>query len=290
MRGRLIAAVVVLMTIGWSAVVLADMKADSPVTFPEKGCLPAKYPPDEHPKGGRSPEESYSIFGSPPRSLEQIKNIQAEMPPGSFKAPAPDWTYLARTRRILTEGGKLHLLALGDSIVNDTMRSGWVSALRAAYPKAEIQATVYVRGGGGCQHYKEEGRIAKNVVPLQPDLMFIGGISQQDIESIAEVIRQLRAAMPEVEILLASGTFGTTDPRDPEALAKARHSGTGAYGESLRKLAAEHRCAYLDMTAPWAEYIRSSGVHPHLFYRDAVHANEFGEQILTKILMAFFAP
>jgi hypothetical protein len=44
------------------------------------------------------------------------------------------------------------------------------------------------------------------------------------------------------------------------------------------------------MTTPWAEYLRSTGVHPHTFYRDRVHANEFGEQILPKILMAFFAP
>jgi alpha-L-fucosidase len=42
------------------------------------------------------------------------------------------------------------------------------------------------------------------------------------------------------------------------------------------------------MTGPWAEYIRSAQVHPHRFYRDAVHANEFGEQILAKILMAFW--
>ena len=42
------------------------------------------------------------------------------------------------------------------------------------------------------------------------------------------------------------------------------------------------------MTTPWAEYIRSSGLHPHRFYRDRVHANEYGEQILSKILMSFF--
>ena len=76
---------------------------------------------------------------------------------------------------------------MGDSIVADTMRSAWLAKLAEAYPKAKIRGTVYVRGGGGCQHYKEEGRIAKNVVPRKPDLVFIGGISQKDIESIREV-------------------------------------------------------------------------------------------------------
>jgi lysophospholipase L1-like esterase len=266
----------------------ADMMADSPVKFPREGALPAKYPPDQRAKAYDPGEKGYYLFSTPERSLAQIEVIQAGIPAGQFTAPTPDRLHLQRIRRILTEGGELRLLALGDSIVNDTMRSGWVAKLQEVYPKASIEATVYVRGGGGCQHYKEEGRIARNVIPRRPDLVFIGGISQKDIESIREVIHQLRAGLPEVEILLATGAFGTADPRDPEALAKASYSGTGAYGQALKKLAAEESCAYLDMTTPWAEYIRSAKVHPHLFYRDIVHANEHGEQILAKILMAFW--
>ncbi|MBM3889665.1 MAG: hypothetical protein FJ388_11140 [Verrucomicrobia bacterium] len=268
---------------------LADLMKDSPVKFPEKGPLKAKWPPDvTTPR--EVPEKDYSIFGTPQRSLEQIAKIQAEMPKGEFTPPKPDWTHLKRTRRILTEGGDLHVFAMGDSIVADTMRSAWLAKLAEAYPKAKIRGTVYVRGGGGCQHYKEEGRIQKNVVPREPVLMFIGGISQKDIESIREVITQLRAALPDVEILLATGAFGSTDPRDAEAMAKAKHSGTGDYGAALKKLAGELRCAFLDMTTPWVEYIRSTKLHPHVFYRDRVHANEIGEQILSKILMEFFKP
>ena len=271
-----------------AATARADMEKDSPVTFPERGALPAKYPPDRPSRQRESPEEGYSIFGMPERSVEQIDKIQAEMPAGRFTAPRADWTHLRRTREVLNRGGKLHVMAIGDSIVNDTMRSGWLAKLSEAYPKAEITGTVYVRGGGGCQHYKAEDRIERFVVPRKPDLVFLGGISQQDIESIRDVIHQLRKSLPEVEILLASGTFGTADPRVEEELARARHSGTGEYGRQLAALAADERCAYLDMTTPWAEYIRSSGEHPHRFYRDRVHANEYGEQILAKILMAYF--
>ena len=127
-------------------------------------------------------------------------------------------------------------------------------------------------------------------MPPAPDLVVIGGISQRDVESIEAVIHQLRDELPSVEILLTSGVFGTTDPRDEEALSKARHSGSADYGRRLQELAAKERCAYLDMTTPWAQYIRSTGLHPHLFYRDVVHANAQGEQILSKILMEFFAP
>jgi lysophospholipase L1-like esterase len=268
----------------------ADMMADSPVKFPEKGALPSKHPPDVPSKDRLAPEKDYYLFSTPERSLAQIARIQAEMIKGQFDAPPAGWAHLPRTRRILTGGGDLHILGLGDSIVNDTMRSGWVAKLGEAYPRASIRGTVYVRGGGGCHHYREEGRVQKHIVPLKPDLVFIGGISQRDIDSIREVIIQLRADLPEVEIILATGAFGTADPRSDEALARARHSGTSAYGQALRNLASEQRCAFIDMTTPWAGYIRSANVHPHTFYRDVVHANEYGEQILAKILMAFFAP
>lgn len=264
-----------------------SMEADSPITFPKSGPLPPKFEPDVKQVDEPS-EKEYYIFISSCRSLQQIAAIQKAMPSGTFTPPAPDWTSLRKTRRLLAEGGTLRILGLGDSIVNDTMRSGWVASLGAAYPKAKIDATVYVRGGGGCQHYRDEDRVTTYIVPRKPDLVLIGGISQRDTYSIAVVIDQIRAALPEVEILLMTGAFGTADPRDMGALNAAPHSGTGRYGEALRVLAQDKHCAYLDVTAPWAEYIRSSKLHPHLFYRDKIHANEFGEQILAKILLAFF--
>ncbi|WP_373514472.1 SGNH/GDSL hydrolase family protein [Persicitalea sp.] len=266
----------------------SSMMADSPLTFPDKGPNPPKYEPDltveEMPV-----EQDYFLFASPARSLAQINKIQAEMPPGEFTLPPTDWKYLKSTRKKLRKGGDLHILGLGDSIINDIMRSGWIAKLREKYPNANIKATVYVRGGGGNRHYREAGRIQKYLVPLKPDLVFIGGISQQqDFEGMKDVIDQIRAELPEVEFLLATGAFGNVDPRDPAALAVAQHSGTSPYGKALREFAKNEKAAYLDMTTPWAEYIRSSGLHPHLFYRDRVHANEYGEQILSKIMLAFF--
>lgn len=266
---------------------LADMMRDSPVTFPATGALPSKHPTDVK-TTWEKPEADYALFGANERSIEKIDAIQAEMVKGTFTPPATDWARLPRTRKILAEGGDLHVMAVGDSIVADTMRSAWLAKLQQAYPKAKIRGTVYVRGGGGCQHYREAGRVQKNILPRKPDLVFLGGISQRDVESIREVIRQIRAGLPDVEILLATGTFGDRDPRVPKEIDTADHSGTGEYGRKLRQLAADENCAFLDMTTPWVEYLRSANVHPHTFYRDRVHANEYGEQILSKILMSFF--
>ena len=271
-----------------STATAAKMSDDSPVVFPKNGPIPAKYPPDVK-VVTEAVEKGYSIFPSPCRSMAQIEQIQKEMPAGVFTPPLSAWQNLRRVRRILDEGGDLHIMGVGDSIVADTMRSGWVAKLAEAYPKAHIKATVYVRGGGGCQHYKENGRVAAHIVPRKPDLVFIGGISQKDVESIADVIHQIRAGLPDVEFLLVSGVFGSLDPRNPEALAKyPRATGSGPYGKALRQLAFDEHCAYFDMTTPWAEYIRSTKLHPHKFHRDAVHANEMGEQVLSKVMLAFW--
>jgi lysophospholipase L1-like esterase len=268
----------------------SDMMADSPVTFPEKGALPSPFPPDVKTQSFPA-EKDYSLFESPCRSLAQIRVIQAQMPTGTFAVARADWSRLPRTRKALTEGGSLHILGLGDSIINDTMRSGWVALLRDAYPKASIKATVYVRGGGNCKHYRAENRVQTYLLPLKPDLVIIGGISQgKDYAAIRDVVGQIRAGLPDCEFLFTTGVFGSTDPRSDTAMAAAQHSGTSDYGRDLKALTDELGCAYFDMTTPWLQYIRSSGLHPHLFYRDRVHANPFGEQILAKIMLAGWTP
>lgn len=268
----------------------SDMTADSPVTFPEKGALPSPFAPDVKTQSFPA-EKDYFIFETPCRSPAQIRAIQAQMPTGTFSVVRIDWRHLPRTRKALTEGGSLHILGLGDSIINDTMRSGWIALLREAYPKAGIKGTVYVRGGGSCKHYRAENRVQTYLLPLKPDLVIIGGISQgKDYAAIRDVVGQIRAGLPGCEFLFTTGVFGSTDPRSDDAMAAAQHSGTSDYGRDLKALAEELGCAYFDMTTPWIQYIRSSGQHPHLFYRDRVHANAFGEQILAKILLSWWTP
>ena len=63
-----------------------DMMADSPVTFPERGALPSKFPPDVRTVSTPT-EKGYYLFSSPCRSLAQITAIQAEMPAGEFTQP-----------------------------------------------------------------------------------------------------------------------------------------------------------------------------------------------------------
>ena len=59
------------------------------------------------------------------RTLEQVLKAYAEIPPVPYSPPAERWDKLPRTRKLLTEGGTLHVVMLGDSIVNDMSRSCW---------------------------------------------------------------------------------------------------------------------------------------------------------------------
>ena len=102
------------------------------------------------------------------------------------------------------------------------------------------------------------------------------------------LMERLIADMDDALRQIGIGDMGV--PRRIQKTAAALQERAHSYGEALEMLANEQRCAYFDLTSPWREYIVSSKLHPHLFYRDIVHANEYGEQILSKILMAFWMP
>ena len=225
------------------------------------------------------------------RTLEQIDAVYSQMQPIRYVAPPDRWENLPRTKQLLAGGGALRVVMLGDSIINDTSRSAWDLVLQRRYPACRIEKVTSVRGSTGCWWYKEPTRVQKFVLDHKPDLVIIGGISQRDdIESIAEVIRQIRAdANP--DILLTTGVFGRVNPNDDKQWQRisnpAHHS---KYRKALEELAQQTGAAFLDMELPWAEYIRESDKNLDWFKRDVVHANERGEQILGRILAQYLSP
>ncbi len=230
------------------------------------------------------------IIRSNERTLEQILKAYAEIPPMQYSPSAERWDKLPTTRRLLTEGGTLHVVMLGDSIVNDTSRSCWNLIVERRQPKCRIEKTTCVRGSTGCWWYKEPGRVQKYVLDHKPDLVIIGGISHRnDIESIRSVIRQIQeAARP--DILLMTGAFGATDPgKDDQWQKISDPSRYSDYRKGLEKLADEVGAAFLDMEVAWARYIRDSGKDLASFKRDAIHANAQGEQILGHILANYLS-
>ena len=158
------------------------------------------------------------------------------MPAGRFTPPPNDWKHLARTRRILTQGGKLRLMAVGDSIVNDTMRSGWIEPAAGGLSQGARSPPPSTCAAAAAPN--TSGRTTASLdrcFRADPTWCF-SAASASGLSQISPLmIEQLRAGLPEVEILLGTGAFGTTDPRDAVALAHAPHSGSGDYGRRLRE-------------------------------------------------------
>jgi alpha-L-fucosidase len=224
------------------------------------------------------------------RTLEQIQGAYAQIPPVQYSPPVERWEKLPKTSKLLTEGGTLRVVMLGDSIVNDTSRSCWNFLVERRQPKCRIEKITCVRGSTGCWWYKEPGRVQKYVLDHKPDLVIIGGISHRDdVESIRDVIRQIQAAA-QPDILLMTGAFGSTDPLKDEPWQRISDpSRYGEYRKGLEKLAGEVGAAFLDMEAAWANYVRESGRQLDSFKRDPIHANAQGEQILGHILANYLS-
>jgi len=225
------------------------------------------------------------------RTLEQIERIYSEIPTVEYSPPSDHWKNLPHIKERLTEGGTLRIVMLGDSIINDTSRSCWNLLLEKRYPQCKVEKITSVRGSTGCWWYKEPGRVQRFVLDHEPDLVIIGGISQRgDIDSIRVVIRQIRADSKS-DILLMTGAFGRTNPRDDSHWKKISNpSYYSDYRKGLENLAQEVGAAFLDMEAVWGDYIRQCGKDLEWFKRDPIHANERGEQILGHILATYLSP
>ena len=229
---------------------------------------------------------------APERTPKEMEAAYSEIQPVTYTPPADRWRRLPRTAHILGGGAEiLRMVMLGDSIVGDTSRSEWDVVLQRAYPACRIMKVTVIRGSTGCWWYKDNNRVHTYVYPHRPDLLIIGGISQNDdVASIREVIRQARALHP-CDVLLMSGAFGAVDPRqDGQWSFDPGPAAAGCYRAQLRLLADELGAGFIDMTAHWGRYIRASGRDLDWFNRDGIHANARGEQILGRILAAHLAP
>ena len=224
------------------------------------------------------------------RTLEQADKAYAQIHPVRFTPPPERWRNLHRTASLLSGGGELNVVMLGDSIINDISRSAWDLVLHRRYPACRINKTTCVRGSTGCWWYKEPPRVRQYVLDFDPDLVIIGGISHRgDTDSIAEVISQIRSTA-DPDILLMTGAFGSVEPaKDDRWRRISDPDHHGDYRRNIEKLARDTDCAFLDMEHAWAKYVRRSPRDLDWYKRDVVHANEYGEQILGRILYQYLS-
>ena len=223
-----------------------------------------------------------------------VERFSAHCPSVSYVPSESRGTLLPRAFDRMHKGGRFRILLLGDSIANDTGNSLFEAQLHKLYPKVNFEVVNSVRGGTGCTWYKDENRVQDYVLRFKPDLLIIAGISHNyDAEAIRSVIRQVRAKQnPEILVLSDSITpvslmtkgFIERTKLSPEAAGKI----IDEFPVKLRLMAEEEKVEFLDMRTPWENHMSAAAKPADWFYRDPIHANSRGKQVVGQILSRYF--
>lgn len=229
---------------------------------------------------------------------------------------ATRWEHIPITMQKLRDGDTLRIVMLGDSVQQDTANSPVDAFLERAYPGAQVEFISSTKGGTGIQYYKDH--VAEFATDYKPDLLVIGGISNEDNTNYFQsVVDQVRAydvtngSTTEIMILtrawspnnnygnyFLSPTMTELDPVPSNNLVVPDD-----YRGHLLNLTHNNNIEYLDMTGVASEFIygpatpagvgapTNSNGDPYSYWmRDWVHSNDHGKHILGRELEIFFAP
>ena len=216
-------------------------------------------------------------------ALAWADHVYAQMPPVRFDPPTDRWRYLPKTEKVLREGGRLRVVMLGDSIVNDISNSMFARMIEREHPGVEIDLLRSVDGGHGASDYRKAGQVRKHVLDHKPDLLIIGGVSHRNhSDAYADVIEQVRAEQ-DPDILVMSGAVAQA-VNSREVLQRRNQR----FRERIEQIAADKAVAFFDLRAVYDRYIERTGGEPDWFMRDEVHANSRGKQVVGRILARYF--
>lgn len=229
---------------------------------------------------------------SPKDAAEWCDLTYRALPPLSYSAPADRQNLIPKTVKAMKSGKPWRIVMLGDSIINDTFNSNFQALLMRQYPNAAMKFICSVRGSTGCWYYQQPEQFKSYVSDQKPDLLIIGGVSHRnDLAAIRKVITLARQGIG-CEILLLSGPLGEDwrkhDTQHPGDAIAAQSWTPDPFIEQQRQLAMDMQVEFLDMATPWNLYLGGSRKPYGWFFRDPVHGNDRGKQIVGRIMEAYF--
>jgi lysophospholipase L1-like esterase len=200
--------------------------------------------------------------------------------------------FLVRTQQKLKSGGKLKIVAFGDSITaglnvstpTNLFWMRWVDDLKHQYPQAQITALNRATPGDTSAQGLE--RLKTKVLNEHPDLVLIGfgmndnnigkfgvpvGEFEHNLETIVTRIRQETSA----EVILYSAF-----PPNPEWKFGSRHMEN--YATATKHVADRLSCAYADVFDNWQMLARRKKPED-LLANDINHPNDFGHWIYYRV-------
>ena len=247
-------------------------------------------------------------------AADWCEQVYTSIPPFDYHLPVDVFKQLPRTIDAVSRGKPLRVLLLGDSIINDTWNSMFYSRLQRDLPLFNLTFICSVRGSTGCWYYQIPENFKTYVGRYKPDLLIIGGISQNnDIAAIGQVIDSACKQLG-CEILLLSGAYARDtriyddtsrpdaelpatiwnleDEFSPQFIEQQSDKSSVMHQTPpdmrLLMLATDTQVAFIDMTTPTYKYVYASGKPYEFFNRNRVHSNIYGKQIIGQILYQIF--
>jgi hypothetical protein len=218
-----------------------------------------------------------------PDVLAWMDRLYATLPPVHLQPPPARWERLGATLAALRAGRPLRLVMLGDSVANDLANGHPQLLIERAWPGAEITFIHSMEKEKAPPGYQHDNLVEPYVIRYRPDLLVIAGMSfGGDDAAVVNVVRQVRARLPAVDVLVVNASLTERGNN--------RSADVAPFLARLEAAGAAERFAVLDLRRPWEEYVAASP-HPDNWYkRDVHHAAERGKQVLARLFAAFFVP
>jgi hypothetical protein len=209
------------------------------------------------------------------------QSLLQTLPPLEVQPPPLPWDRLKDLRRRLTEAGEIRWVALGDSLSNDLLNGQGHLWIEDMCPGLRLRI-IHANGPEKfANKYNNEAVLQRLVYRHRPEVLMVGGLSHMGQEdAVREIIARTRAACGDLDALFVNVDGGFTQDQEP-----------GKKADYLARLAdygASDRFAVMDLSAPWADYVRRSGRSHASFMRDHQHVNDGGKAILGRLFAAHF--
>lgn len=231
--------------------------------------------------------------------------LEAACPEQPKESPTPAEKTIPKTLAKLNAGGKVRILAWGDSVTDggflpepavNRWQEQFARRLRARYPKAEIVLMTEAWGGRNTDSYRSEPpgspkNYQEKVLDLKPDLIVSEFVNDAWL-SEPDVVQRYGRIRDEFKAVGAEWIILTPHYVRPDWMGLASEKGIDEdprpYVKALRKFTAENGLALADGSLRYGRLWRQGIPYSTLMMNNINHPNPYGMSLFADALMALF--
>ena len=231
--------------------------------------------------------------------------LEAVFPEPPKASPAPAEKFIPKTMAKLKAGGKVRILAWGDSVTVGSFlpeyevnrwQEQFARRLRARYPQAEIVLMTEAWGGRNTDSYRSEPpgslhNYKEKVLDLKPDLIVSEFVNDAGF-SEAGVYQRYGRIRDEFKAIGAEWIILTPHYVRPDWMGLASEKGIDEdprpYVKALRKFTAENSLALADGSLRYGRLWRQGIPYSTLLMNNINHPNTSGMALFADALLALF--